>query len=131
MDEKQKMLEEQQKKRARKKIDEINKKLKECDDVKRKLIRKKGKLDGEIDTWQSVQRKISSGTNCGKVVITDRFEGGMANGLRKHIADVRNDIKSGISAAEELSSEVQRQIDALENYHDTLSSQKSTWAAKL
>ncbi len=55
----------------------------------------------------------------------------MANGLRKHIADVRNDIKSGISAAEELSSEVQRQIDALENYHDTLSSQKSTWAAKL
>lgn len=131
MDEKQKMLEEQQKKRARKKIDEINKKLKECDDVKKKLIRKKRKLDGEIDTWQSAQRKISSGTNCGKVVITDRFEGGMANGLRKHIADVRNDIMSGISAAEELSSEVQRQIDALENYHDTLSAQKSKWAAKL
>lgn len=131
MDEKQKMLKEQQKEKAKKEIEKIKKKMKECDEVKRKLSRKKRKLDGEIDTWQDIQRKISGSSDCGRVVITDRFEGGMANGLKKHVSDVRNDIKKGISAAEDLSSEVQRQIDALERYHDTLQGQKSKWAAKL
>lgn len=131
MDDALKKAKEEQKKKARKKIDEINEKLKACDDVKQKLVRCRKKLENEIDSWQRAQRKLNNGSKCAKIIITDQFEGEMAKGLKTHIDQMNNDIKSGISAAEALSEDTQTQIDALNTYANNLKSQKSSWSAKL
>lgn len=122
---------EEEKKRAKKKIEEINEKLKESAEIKQKLTKYRKKLENEIDSWKMAQRKLSGGSKCAKVVITDQFEGKMANGLQTCMSQVKKDIKSGISAAEALSDETQTQINALETYSSNLRSQKSIWAAKL
>lgn len=119
------------KEEARRKVAEIDGKVRKCDEVRGNLESCKTSLDNEISDWERVKTKLNSSARYTTVVTANVFEGEMAERLGEYMTDVNGDIRSGISAAESLSDELQTQISALDTYRGTLMANRARWASQL
>lgn len=112
-------------------INEIDRKIRESNQVKGKLSSCKSSLDSEIESWKNVRTALNSDVRYTQIVTTDIFEGEMADRLKTYMSTVVSDINTGISDSSNLLSELEAQISALTAYEGRLSAKRAGLVSQL
>lgn len=112
-------------------INEIDRKIRESNQVKGKLSSCKSSLDSGIESWKNVRTALNSDVRYTQIVTTDIFEGEMADRLKTYMSTVVSDINTGISDSSNLLSELEAQISALTAYEGGLSAKRAGLVSQL
>ncbi len=112
-------------------INEIDRKIGECNKVKGRLSSCRSSLDSEIESWKDVRITLNADVRYTQIVTNDIFEGEMADRLKAYMSTVTSDINKGISDSSNLLSELEAQISALTAYEGRLSAKRAGLVGQL